>query len=314
MSSAVPFGYNDPYRMFSGGLVMILDRDLLEEPPKYNYIIGNGFKKFPVYARQELLFSHKQRLHTQPGIEINLTLEGKAHYVIGKQIYTQTPGQLMVLSGIVPHQVYIDPSCHYKRAVVCFDEAELRKRKEFQLLASVNLSLLSAHTCQKVIPEPEMFQNIKWIILRLSEELQEKAHGWNQATASLLAALTVFIQRSMQLQKSAVEVNLVSQCCEYVNNHLTEKLSLSQVARIFHISPEHLIRQFKRKTGLTFYQYVLQQRVSESKRMLRNCPEMSITEIAYAAGFSSAAHFSRIFRHSTGLLPSQYRNQKPPDL
>jgi AraC-like DNA-binding protein len=70
-----------------------------------------------------------------------------------------------------------------------------------------------------------------------------------------------------------------------------------------------LIRLFKTEKKITFYQFVLQQRVSESKRMLLNCPDTTLTDIAYAVGFPSAAQFSRVFRASTGMLPSQFRNR-----
>ncbi|TNJ60834.1 helix-turn-helix domain-containing protein [Paenibacillus hemerocallicola] len=287
---------------------MNLNENLLKAPPILNTDVENGFKSYPVYARKDLLRAHNYYLHTQPGIEINLTLEGKAAYVIGDQVRMQYPGQLLVFSGKVPHQVYIDPSCQYKRTVVCFDESGMR---EAGLRSAPNLEMLPLPDMayHQVHLEPEMFAEIKQIASRLSDEIQEKHTGWKQVVSSQLSILTVYIRRSMEASANNGNSDLVSLCCDYIGKHLPDNLSLKSMASMFHVSPEHLIRLFKREKKITFYQFVLQQRVSESKRMLLNCPDTTLTDIAYAVGFPSAAQFSRVFRASTGVLPSQFRNR-----
>lgn len=288
---------------------MKLDRELLNAPPIVNPFVENGFKLYPVYARQELLREHRQRLHVQPGIEINLTLEGKAAYVIGNTVYMQSPGQLIVFSGRVPHQFYIDTSCQYKRAVICFDENGVQKEAEFHSMPTLHFGRLSGAAFRQITLTPEMFANVRWIVSRITEEIEERNSGWKQVVGSQLVSLAVFINRSVEAEDRKSDFDPIRLCCEYIDKHLHEELSLQSAARMCHISPEHLTRQFKREKGLSFYQYVLQQRVAETKRMLQNCPEMSLTEIAYAAGFSSAAQFSRVFKSAAGLLPSQYRTQ-----
>lgn len=287
---------------------MELNENLLKAPPISNINVENGFKSYPVYARKDLLRAHNYLLHTQPGIEINLTLEGKAAYVIGDQVRMQYPGQLLVCSGKVPHQVYIDPSCEYKRTVVCFDESGMR---EAGLRCAPNLEILPLPELmyQQVHLEPEMFAEIKQIASRLTDELQKKHTGWKQVVSSQLSILAVYIRRSMEASANNGHSDLVSLCCDYIGKHLPDNLSLKSMASLFHVSPEHLIRLFKREKKVTFYQFVLQQRVSESERMLQNCPDMTLTDIAYAVGFPSAAQFSRVFRASTGMLPSQFRSQ-----
>ncbi|MDF2663154.1 MAG: AraC family transcriptional regulator [Paenibacillus sp.] len=286
---------------------MELDREILNAPPIKNPFVENGFKEYPVYARQELLREHKQRLHTQPGIEINLTLEGKAAYVIGHEVYTQSPGQLLVFSGRVPHQVYINPSCQYKRAVICFDEAGLMKETEFRSMPGFEMFGDFEPSYKQWMLEPEMFATIRWIVSRITEEIGEQKPGWREVVGSQLISLAVFIRRSAEGRERVPGSDPVAICCEYIQNHLHEELSLQNVSRLVHMSSEHLTRLFKRERGVTFYQYVLQRRVLECKRMLRHCPEMTLTDIAYAVGFASAAQFSRVFKSMTGQLPSQYR-------
>ena len=54
--------------------------------------------------------------------------------------------------------------------------------------------------------------------------------------------------------------------------------------------------------------YLLQERVSNAKRLLEEC-NLSVTEVAVAVGFINAAHFSTVFRKQLGLSPSAYRRR-----
>ncbi|MDF2713468.1 MAG: AraC family transcriptional regulator [Paenibacillus sp.] len=286
---------------------MQLDQELLNAPPIINPYIETGFKTYPVYAKQDLLRAHKQRLHIQPGIEMNLTLEGKAAYVIGNTVYKQSPGQLIVFSGHIPHQVYIDPSCQYKRAIICFDESLLRKECEFHSMPALDFCRFTGPNYRQIDLDPEMFANVRWIISRITEEMKERTFGWKQVVSSQLISLAVYISRIPQSNDRREDEDPLRLYCEFIDNHLHEELSLQSAARLFHVSPEHLTRQFKREKGLSFYQYVLQRRVLETKRLLQNYPNMSLTEIAFTAGFTSSAQFSRVFKTATGMLPSRYR-------
>ena len=57
---------------------------------------------------------------------------------------------------------------------------------------------------------------------------------------------------------------------------------------------------------MTFYQYLIQKRISFAQELLAN-HSLSVTEIAFAAGFSSSSAFARAFRQSTGYAPSEFR-------
>lgn len=288
---------------------MQLDQELLNAPPIINPYIENGFKFYPVYAKQDLLRAHNRRLHTQPGIEMNLTLEGHAAYVIGNTVCRQSPGQLIVFAGRTPHQVYIDPSCQYKRAVICFDESLLRKEEEFHSMPALDFFHFTGPAFRQIHLDPDMFSNVRWIVSRITEEIEEKNFGWKQVVSSQLVSLAVYISRVSESNERREVQDRIQLCCEYIDNHLQEELSLQSAAKLFHVSPEHLTRQFKREKGVSFYQYVLQRRVLETKRLLQNCPNMTLTEIAFAAGFTSSAQLSQVFKTVTGLLPSQYRSR-----
>lgn len=298
---------------------MILDPSILHGPPKVNYVIEGKFKTFPLYIKKENLYDHKQRLHIQPGIEINLTISGKGAYVIGDQIYMQSPGQLILFHGNTPHQIYVDPSTEYSRIVLCIANEELNKGPWSSLFPTMDLHWLSNLGCQQIKLKPEYFSQIQWIVSLMSSEFQKKDRGWQTVTYSQFTSLSVIIRRIIDKENnersvhSPNPVSSVPICCSYIKNNLNQDLSLNKIAQMFYVSPEHLTRQFKKELGISFYQYVLRERVNLSKEMLANQPEISLTEVAFAAGFSTPSHFSRVFKTFANMAPSEYKKQRLVD-
>ena len=92
----------------------------------------------------------------------------------------------------------------------------------------------------------------------------------------------------------------------YIEEHLAEDLSLSELAAVAALSPYHFARLFKASTSYSPHQYVIQRRVERAKFFLSttNC---SLTAIEHADGFAHESHLALHFKRLTGLLPSSYR-------
>ncbi|NJM89661.1 MAG: helix-turn-helix transcriptional regulator [Hydrococcus sp. RU_2_2] len=96
------------------------------------------------------------------------------------------------------------------------------------------------------------------------------------------------------------------QVSNYINTHLDRDLSLSQIARVINISPTYFASLFKRATGNSPHQYVIQQRVERAKLMLSKT-DLAIANIALQVGFSSQSHLNQQFKRFTGMTPKQAR-------
>jgi AraC-like DNA-binding protein len=92
----------------------------------------------------------------------------------------------------------------------------------------------------------------------------------------------------------------------YVQTHLSERLSPAKIAEHLHVSPPHLCRLFKKKTGQTPTQYVNSLRIEEAKSLL-GAPEAPVKSVAFATGFRSVPDFNRVFKKLTGMNPTGYR-------
>jgi AraC-like DNA-binding protein len=93
---------------------------------------------------------------------------------------------------------------------------------------------------------------------------------------------------------------------EYVEIHLSESIDLTTLAAIAGLSLYHFARAFKQSAGVTPHHYLVQRRVDRAQEMLARTT-LSLSEIAFATGFSDQSHFARHFRQMLGMTPGQFR-------
>lgn len=93
-----------------------------------------------------------------------------------------------------------------------------------------------------------------------------------------------------------------------MNKNFQKPLQLNHYGEQLGISPYYLSRMFKRYTGTTFQEYLIKNRLSEAKNMLRYT-EKSIGSIAQAVGIDNPSHFINLFKAREGTTPHQYRIQ-----
>ncbi len=95
---------------------------------------------------------------------------------------------------------------------------------------------------------------------------------------------------------------------EYIANHLTENLSLRELAELVYLSESQVIRIFKRDLGITPYEYILYPKMQQAKLMLRRTGLM-VKEIAYQLGFTDEHYFTYLFKQRVGKTPTAYRRE-----
>ncbi|MGG1639016.1 helix-turn-helix domain-containing protein [Paenibacillus sp. NRS-1760] len=92
----------------------------------------------------------------------------------------------------------------------------------------------------------------------------------------------------------------------YIDEHLAESMEVEVLAELAHLHPNYFIPYFKKHLGVTPMHYVKQKRLEEAKKLLSHT-DSSISSIAEYLGMD-LAHFSKQFKHLTGLSPSAYRS------
>ena len=111
-----------------------------------------------------------------------------------------------------------------------------------------------------------------------------------------------------QLCPDSEEKKLIRRVRAYIQDHYSEKITLTTAAEQVYISTAYLSRLFKQETGMNFTDYLTQVRIGEAKQQLKE-ESFSVQEIAQNTGFGNTQYFSRCFRKETGMTPTEYRNQ-----
>ena len=94
---------------------------------------------------------------------------------------------------------------------------------------------------------------------------------------------------------------------EYVDQHLSGKITLLDLAAVAGLSRMHFASQFRAATGLRPHEYLLRQRIQRAEELLRQST-MTLVEIALTVGFQTQAHFTTVFKRFVGDTPYQWRN------
>lgn len=92
----------------------------------------------------------------------------------------------------------------------------------------------------------------------------------------------------------------------YLQETLSEAVTLRTLAAVVYLSPFHFARAFKNTTGLPPHRYRMQLRIQQAKALLKETPD-NVTDIAYACGFNSSQHLAKVFRRVVGMTPTAFR-------
>lgn len=95
---------------------------------------------------------------------------------------------------------------------------------------------------------------------------------------------------------------------DYIETHLDDRLTLTDLAEVACLSPYHFSRSFKQAVGVGPQRYVMQRRIDRAKTLMRRTKQ-PLAMIAQEAGFSDQSHLTSIFRRETGVTPGRYRSE-----
>lgn len=126
--------------------------------------------------------------------------------------------------------------------------------------------------------------------------------GLGTAMASRLLTHYSSLTKYSSAQESLTDRRL-KQVLSFIEENLAQDLSLEQIAAVAHVSPSHLKTVFRKSMGVPVYQYVIQRRVELAKSLLSQ-ENLSVAEVASAAGFAHQSHLARHMRRVLGAPPS----------
>ncbi|MGN0203602.1 MAG: helix-turn-helix domain-containing protein [Coprococcus sp.] len=119
--------------------------------------------------------------------------------------------------------------------------------------------------------------------------------------------ISLFEQRvSATTESRKQEERTIAGITRYLQEHLAEEMSLSVLAEEFHLNPQYISQLFKNEIGVGFLAYLTNIRMEKAKKLLLST-SLSIAEVAEQSGYGDYRVFTKVFKKSEGITPSQYR-------
>lgn len=112
-----------------------------------------------------------------------------------------------------------------------------------------------------------------------------------------------------ELTKKPEEDSPVETVKRMITENISVEISRDELAKAVYMSPDYLTKLFKKETGMSLSDYIIQKRISLAKQLLATT-DLSIVEISQRTGFSYSSYFVRIFKKKTDMTPQQYREEK----
>jgi AraC family transcriptional regulator len=166
----------------------------------------------------------------------------------------------------------------------------------------------------EIIFKPKISDSLIYqICLALKADLDVDGKGNGFYADSMATTLAAHLLRHYSTYKyqlreyeDGFSKHKLQQAVDYINAKSCENVSLTEISTELDMSPYYFCRLFKKSTGITPHQYLIQQRVERAKQLLRQ-PENKIADVAMDCGFANPSHFAKHFRKYTGVSPKQFR-------
>jgi len=232
--------------------------------------------------------------------EIYCFLEGDAAYCVEGSRYALQPGDVVLIRKGEVHRVELLSSRSYRRMGVHFDLSDVPEAFCPQQL----LAPFCDRSSGKFNHYPaRLFPHSRWDhYLR-----QLTAHpDPSESLCYLLPLLRELADCFPTLRQAdlLVEKDPVAPIMKYINNHLTEKLSLESLSVRFSVSQTHLNRLFRQSAGTSVWEYITIKRLALARELLDR--GVSPTESCTLCGFQDYSAFFRAYKRHFGVCPSTH--------
>lgn len=165
-------------------------------------------------------------------------------------------------------------------------------------LASVFLSYLRLHP-----PTPSLLAQVN--VDKLTKANPDLS--WEEMKLIFASMSERIFESNAAEAKDEGKENLIHWLNDYIEQHISEELSLTRLAEVVHLNPVYLSRLYMQATGVGISDYVNMCRLNRSKELLKSSHH-KIYEIAGMVGYDSALSFIRFFKKQMNMTPQEYRN------
>lgn len=233
----------------------------------------------------------------------------------GGQVYQLRPGGCLYIPAGVPYRLLLPKEEEAYLYTVNFDF-------DWKNSASIQAFPLMEHRgerdilCVPEIDEAEFFaqpvfmertQDMESILQKMEAEFREHVTFSEMVLSAQMSEVLAMIARA-QLTEDLRRPQAIEMMIEYIRANIRRPIKNKDVAEAVSYHPNYANFLFLKHTGQTIHQYLISCRIQRALELLLST-ELSMTEIALEAGFSSLNRFSKEFSARTGNTPGKYRKR-----
>lgn len=142
----------------------------------------------------------------------------------------------------------------------------------------------------------------KALLLKIQNEMLHFEQGNVESIKTLLLELFNYSTQSNSLKKP----HWITSVDDFLQDNWNADISLEEIAYAVNIHPVTISKYFRRYFHSTLSEYRRQLKVKRSIQMIKQS-KLSLTEISHQCGFTDQSHFTKVFKHSTGFLPKNFK-------
>jgi AraC family transcriptional regulator len=226
--------------------------------------------------------------------------------------YHKNPYFCFVLNGCyTEHSLKNDLTC--KKGDLVFHPGKTEHHNHFGNTAGTCFNIeFSENWTEKIICadlnlmqiESSSESDVQWIASKIFNEFNQYDSLSALMIEGLVTELLVNFSRNKQIKNPAPFY--LRKIALFINEYYYTSPSLSGLAGLVQVSPEHLVREFKKNFHITIGDYIRMVRINKACEMLKTTKK-ELAEIAFDTGFTDQSHFTRVFKKTTGTTPLLYR-------
>lgn len=234
--------------------------------------------------------------HSHDGYEIYYVSSGCTEYYIGDKRYTLTKGDIIIIPPFVEHRcIYPSNERTYRM--------ELNVKKEF--LDNEHSAILN-RLAENVLFEVsgKYSDRLKKLFQLLNDEQNYSRPFSDIMTRNYFSEILIILYRYSHPCTDFETKDSMQKAVEYISEHYSESLSVSDMAELLHMSERSFMRGFKNRMHMNFTEFVTHTRIEHAAEMLVS--GASVPDAAFSCGFNDSNYFSRVFKKYKGVSPKKY--------
>ena len=273
----------------------------MDDFEKMGYL-DDDFRIFHINERQRREFT----FHYHDFNKILIFLRGKINYCIEGKTYSLKPYDIVLINAGEIHKPTVLDDSSYDRIIIYISTKFLSNYKcdEYDLSYCFERAKKEHSNVLRIpsLDKSKLYQ----VCLELERSFQD------QDFAKELYQRILFLELMIQLNRTVLSnhinylefANRTSKLIpilDYINEHLTEELTIDSLSGTFYLSRYYLMHFFKEETGYTIGNYISEKRLLLAKNLVQS--GCTLTEACYQSGFRNYSTFSRAFKKAFHTVP-----------